>query len=126
MRYLLDTNALIYSAQEPWHISKQVAEIIQAPEHNLYTSIVSLWEITIKTSLKKLKVHSQFIDRLLNSPVGIIPIDITHLNTLQALPHHHKDPFDRLIIAQAMSEKLTLITSDKTLQQYDVDVILAS
>ena len=87
--------------------------------------MVSLWEATIKTSLGKLELAETFIDTLIQSSATIIPIKPEHLKCLYVLPHLHRDPFDRLLVAQAQTEGLTLLTSDQALTRYDAKIILA-
>ncbi|WP_313890638.1 type II toxin-antitoxin system VapC family toxin [Planktothricoides raciborskii] len=89
--------------------------------------MVSLWEITIKTSLGKLDLaiplEQIVINFILPSGMEILPIHLPHLLILQKLPFHHRDPFDRLLIAQAKSEGLTLVSEDGTFEQYEVKIL---
>jgi len=90
----------------------------------LHLSIASLWEITIKTSLGKLELgiplEQVLTNFILPSGIEILPIHLPHLLVLKDLPLHHRDPFDRLLISQAKSESLTLLSEDSLFQQYDV------
>ncbi len=90
-------------------------------------SVASLWEIAIKTSLGKLELLQSF-DKLIpaqleENAIQILPIKLPHLSSFINLPFHHRDPFDRLIIAQSMAEELPVITSDTTFQKYPINVI---
>ena len=93
----------------------------------MHLSIVSLWEITLKTSLGKLELaiplEQIVINFILPSGMEILPIHLPHLWILQTLPFHHRDPFDRLLISQAKSETLTLVSEDRMFEQYEVDIL---
>ena len=93
----------------------------------MHLSIVSLWEITIKTSLGKLELaiplEQIVINFILPSGIEILPIHLPHLLILQNLPFYHRDPFDRLLISQAKSETLTLVSEDSIFEQYDVKIL---
>ena len=125
MRYLLDTQIIVWAGHESERISKKVREIMSDDAHELSVSFISLWEITIKASLGKLKVSPGFIQEIANAGYHILYPNTEHLQTLRHLPHHHGDPFDRMLIAQAASEGITLITSDKALKAYNAKIILA-
>jgi PIN domain nuclease of toxin-antitoxin system len=127
MKLLLDTHILIWLLEGNQTLSPKVKQTIEDETNTLYLSIVSLWEIAIKTSLNKLQLETPLekiiCDFVLPSGINILPIDIAHLLTLQTLPFHHRDPFDRLLIAQAKSETLTLVSEDRVFRQYQVDVL---
>ncbi len=126
MKLLLDTHILIWLLEGNQNLNPKVKLVIEDETNSLYLSIVSLWEIAIKTSLSKLQLETPLekiiSDFVLPSGIKILPIDIAHLLTLQKLPFHHRDPFDRLLIAQAKSETLTLVSEDRVFRQYQVNV----
>ena len=127
MKLLLDTHILIWLLEGNQNLRPNVKEVVEDETNILYLSIVSLWEIAIKTSLGKLQLETPLekiiCDFVLPSGIKILPIDIAHLLTLQNLPFHHRDPFDRLLIAQAKSETLTLVSEDHVFPQYQVNVL---
>ena len=126
MRYLLDTHAVIWYFEDSSKITPTVNEIIDNPKNTIYVSSVSLWEIAIKLSLRKLTVNFTFdelIDDIKNGDYCILQIDDEYLKGLLALPHIHKDPFDRLLITTALVEDLTIITIDEKIQKYDISWI---
>lgn len=125
MRYLIDTNVFIWAATETKAFSKKVSAIINDKDCEIYISIASLWEIAIKKSLGKLEINDDIFDDFELHGYLLLPIEPTHLKTLLNLPHHHNDPFDRLIVAQALHENLTILTSDRKLKQYNAKIILA-
>jgi PIN domain nuclease of toxin-antitoxin system len=121
VRLLLDTNVLIYSLTG----GPKLAPFRQALEdtvNEVYFSVVSLVEISIKASLGKLKVPATYGDALAEQGFTELPLVSAHANALRLLPWHHRDPFDRLIIAQAMVEDLTVVTTDPQFANYGVRV----
>jgi len=125
MAFLLDTHAFLWFVAGDKQLPKAVKEIIKDIHQPCFISAASLWEITIKTQLGKLTLSISleelfdFIDR---NQIEIIPINYEHLLALSALPKHHGDPFDRMIVSQAIAENLTLITRDEALGKYSVSL----
>ncbi len=121
MAYLLDTHAFLWFVAGDKQLPDGVKQRIKNPDELCYLSIASLWEITIKHQIGKLTLGIsldelfEYADR---NQIGILQISNEHLLTLSKLPSHHSDPFDRVIVAQAMCEKLILITKDKGLKKY--------
>ena len=125
MRYLLDTNVLIYFLSSPGELSAKAKRIVQvAPD--LYVSMASLWEIGIKQSLGKLHIGltpTEIEKHCLGHEISILPIRASAIDRLKDLPDIHRDPFDRLLIAQAQDEGLVLVTRDQTIPNYPVETI---
>lgn len=123
--YLLDTHALLWWVDDDSRLTAQVRDVIAGAER-VVASDVSLWEMIIKTGIGKLSLEpdaGKWFDRhTAASRFGELAISRAHLRELQALPMHHRDPFDRLLIAQARVEDLTLITNDPHIAEYDVAV----
>jgi PIN domain nuclease of toxin-antitoxin system len=127
MRVLLDTHVLIWLVEGDKNLSTVARSAIEDEDNSLYLSISSLWEITIKLSLGKLDLQLS-VDEMVESfliPGGIeiLQIETSHLSILRDLPLHHRDPFDRLIIAQAQAENMTLISADGMFYRYGVDLV---
>jgi len=123
MKYLLDTHTIIWHLDDSPRLPLKTKEIIGNNENRIYISSVSLWEIAVKWSLGKLELRftlEELLDKIKNSDVEILQIEDDHLKRLVALPFIHKDPFDRLLIATALVESLTIITVDENIQKYDV------
>jgi len=124
MRLLLDTHIFLWWASESSRLSPRVYALIRDSANTLLLSVVSVWEIQIKLHLNKLQLDSplqQFIaSQQQTNNITILPIRLTHVLALQVLPLFHKDPFDRMLIAQANSEGATLITVDRVFAQYPV------
>jgi PIN domain nuclease of toxin-antitoxin system len=126
MPYLLDTHAFLWFVSGDKQLPESAKRIIGNIDESCFLSAASLWEITIKLQNNKLdlglslKELFDFADR---NQIEIIPINYEHLLQLSKLPVHHNDPFDRLIIAQAISEELIVITRDKLFKNYKVKQI---
>ena len=130
MRILLDTHVWLWTVSAPERLSSHARALVEGHEHELYLSAASAWEIAIKYSQGKLRLPDPpatyvptRVERL-----GVLPLPIDHAHALHvsSLPPHHRDPFDRLLIAQAQLERLSLLTSDPVFAAYDVRTIAAS
>lgn len=121
MRYLLDTHALLWFLQDDPQLPEKVANEITNIENNCYVSIASLWEIAIKINLGKLTVKFPFVkfaSYLADNDIEVLQIGFDHLIQVATLDLHHRDPFDRIIIAQGLVENLTIITKDEYFPSY--------
>ena len=127
MRVLLDTNSFLWFIGGNNRLSPDARNIIADLDNQLFLSVASLWEIAIKISIGKLSLLQPFgqliPQQLLESDISVMPIALNHLTRLSDLPFHHRDPFDRLIIAQAVTESLPVISSDAVFSQYPVKLI---
>ena len=125
MRYLLDTNALLWFLAGDEKLSGRAQQLIDNPSNEKFLSIVSLWEIAIKTGLGKLDLDKPFEqvfpERLDFNRIRILDIRVDSLVKLTTLPFHHRDPFDRLIIAQGLVENLPIISVDTIFDAYGID-----
>ena len=125
MKYLLDTHILIWAFSDTENLSKKVRKILDT-EKEIFASIACLWEIGIKKSIGKLNVPftvKQLEEQCLAQNIKILPIQSECIDRLSKLPNIHNDPFDRMIISQAQSENLAIITKDSKIKQYDVKVV---
>ncbi|HEY6893805.1 MAG TPA: type II toxin-antitoxin system VapC family toxin [Rhodanobacteraceae bacterium] len=118
MKLLLDTHLVLWAMQDSRQLSAAARKQIRAAEAS-YVSAASLWEIAIKASLGKLSVDSELLEEQLDV-AGFQPLPITwqHAVQVRKLPMHHRDPFDRMLVAQAISEPLRLLTHDPELRAY--------
>jgi len=124
--YLLDTHAAIWFFNGDESLSQAANSIIRDLSNDIYISISSAWELAIKISLGKLDFSGKaagFIRLAEKNRIAILPIKTVHLTTLETLPMIHRDPFDRLLIATAISEQMTLITADENIARYDVSKV---
>ena len=124
MSYLLDTHSFLWFINDDASLGSLAKNIIQEPNNRLYLSAASIWEIAIKVSLGKLDIPSPFQDfieeQLIKNDIDLLPIKIAHTAIVARLPFHHRDPFDRLIIAQSLAESLAIIGTDAVFDQYGV------
>ncbi len=127
MRVLLDTNSLIWFLTAPSHLSAVARRTIAPTEQEILVSLVSLWELAIKIGKGNLPRVGSSIQQVLREmseqSLEVLPVRIPHLLRLERLPHLHKDPFDRLLIAQALEENLPVVTTDRIFSAYGVHVI---
>jgi PIN domain nuclease of toxin-antitoxin system len=121
VKLLLDTQLLLWAAGQPEQLSEAALALMNNPEHELLFSAASLWEIAIKHTLGRedFRVDPRLFRRgLLDNGYEELPITSEHVVSLDSLPPLHKDPFDRLLLAQAHSEGITLVTADAQLARY--------
>ena len=126
MELLLDTHALLWYLSGDKKLSKNAAQHINDQRNHCYVSISSLWEIAVKLSLKKLEIKGGFEtveDFLRNNDFEIMPIDVGHTKLLLTLDYHHRDPFDRMMIVQALSTQAKILTKDDKFNAYDVETV---
>jgi PIN domain nuclease of toxin-antitoxin system len=123
MRFLVDTHALLWALGEPSTLSRQARDALADPSNLIVVSSASLWECAIKASIGKLDLPEDFFDSIPGAGYEVMPIRISHLNVYRTLPMHHRDPFDRMLVAQASAEALTLISRDPDIAKYDVAVL---
>jgi PIN domain nuclease of toxin-antitoxin system len=124
LRLLLDTNILLWWLTDNLRLSKSVRTLI-ADAEAVFVSPVSAWEIEIKRALGKLAAPNDLEAAIRGSNLSPLSVTVDHAIAAGRLPRHHGDPFDRMLIAQAALESLTLVTSDAVLKSYNVPVILA-
>ena len=127
MKYLLDTHAFLWFISEDERLSNHVCDIIRKRDNEIYFSAGSAWEIAIKTGLGRLSIQGELehflIDQLSVNQMLALPITLSHAACTRQLPAIHKDPFDRILIAQSILEKMSLITRDRIMKEYDVTVV---
>jgi len=124
MRILLDTHALLWWLSDDQKLSAKVRALIEDPANQVYVSAVSGWEISIKQALGKLDVDtSKLIDEVENNGFSLLHVSFQHGIKAGTLPSHHRDPFDRMLIAQAQLEELKLVSVDGCFAAYDVTLI---
>lgn len=125
MNYLLDTHVVIWSITDNQNYLGSLRDEIKNLDNNCFVSIASLWEMSIKYSLNKLDLKSslkEIFGTIESSAFRILPVTTNHLFKLSELELHHRDPFDRLLIAQAKAENLTIITKDTAFTSYHVNL----
>lgn len=128
MKFLLDTHVWLWTLVSPQRISADTRGLLAEPENSLLLSAASSWEIAIKYRLGKLPLPeppARFIPpRLVRDGIESLSVQHHHAQAVAELPEHHKDPFDRLLVAQARIERLILVTADPKLADYDLELRL--
>lgn len=123
MRLLLDTHVLLWWLDDSPALSAQARDLISLGATEVFVSAISAAEIAMKSSVGKLRVPADLEQQLDRNAFTPLPLRLRHGLAAQTLPLHHKDPFDRLLIAQAQTEDLTLVTADRMLAAYDVRIL---
>lgn len=126
MQYLVDTHTFLWFIEGSPALSKRAKDLLES-DVNLLLSIASLWEISIKISIGKIALTQPFElfipDQLTKNAIEILPITTEHLVLLTSLPFHHRDPFDRLLIAQVIHEQLSIVSKDSHFDPYGIQKI---
>ena len=127
MKLLLDTHVFLWLSVEPDRLSDNMKIACENPENRLYLSLVSPWEIQIKQQLGKLQLHAPLAGlietQVRRNGMILLPVKLEHIYALSELPSVHKDPFDRLLIAQAGIESMHIVSSDKKISRYQINII---
>lgn len=127
MRILLDTQIFIWWADNPEKLSKLVLSALEDDSNDLLLSVASVWEMQIKIRLGKLKVSLPLVELVQSQQAAndlhVLPVALPHVLALEALPFHHKDPFDRLLIAQSIEEAATIVSVDPQFSSYPVQLL---
>ncbi|KAA3620375.1 MAG: type II toxin-antitoxin system VapC family toxin [Calditrichaeota bacterium] len=125
LRYLLDTHALLWLIDDSTLLGTAVKEVYLDEDNIIFLSMASIWEIAIKKSGKKLQIPgslSEFVtNHVRGNKIDLMPIELNHLYQLENLMFNHKDPFDRLIISQAIAENIPVLSKDKAFDDYPVE-----
>ena len=127
MKVLVDTHTFLWAFLHDHRLTPKAKQILRSTEDELVFSLVSLWEIAIKIKTGKLKTIGSSVayirEQMDDYGMELLPIRYDHVLNLEQLPHHHGDPFDRLLIAQALTESLPILTGDAIFRRYGVKVI---
>ena len=122
MKLLLDSHVFLWWQANDPRLTKAFKNVVRSA-NEVYVSAVTAWELGLKASLGKLRLPASVEDGVTESGFWELPITFAHARVAVALPHHHRDPFDRMLIAQALVENLTLVTHDAAIQRYEVPVL---
>ena len=123
MKLLLDTHAALWWLSGDDRVGESAAEYLTDSTNHVLLSAAVVWEVAIKRSLGKLEAPDDLTETLLSAGALPLPINLEHAAAVRELPLHHRDPFDRLLVAQAMIERATVVSADAALQPYDVTVV---
>ena len=125
MRLLLDTHVLLWWLADDPSLSGEAKEGVSAADSSVFVSAASAWEISIKQALGKLEAPSDLVRQIEVHRFEPLPLTVSHAYAAGALPRHHDDPFDRVLVAQAVAEGLTLVTKDPRMGLYGVGTLAA-
>ncbi len=125
MRLLLDSHVVVWWALYPGRLRAPTRDLLIAPENEIFLSAASVWELGLKIARQKLRLPADYTARLMADGFDELPVSIAHADRAMTLPLLHGDPFDRLLIAQALQEGLVLVTSDREIVRYDVPTLEA-
>ncbi len=127
MKLLIDTHVFLWLNMDANKLTPIVKQYLLSGEHELYLSIASVWEMQIKSQIGKLElktpIKSLVMHNSIHNQIKLLPITLENIATLELLPQHHKDPFDRMLIAQASCESMSLLSADHVFAQYDIKLI---
>lgn len=123
MRLLLDTHAALWFLRDDERLGRDALRQLTDDANQVLLSAAVVWEIAIKRSLGKLAVADEYLSLLLGGGVQPLPITLDHAAALEALPWHHRDPFDRVLVAQAAHERAALVSGDDALRPYGVPLV---
>jgi PIN domain nuclease of toxin-antitoxin system len=125
MKHLIDAHCLIWALDEPDRLSAPAVTVMQDPANELLISAGTVWELSIKTGLGKLTLSLSFrhwMDKAIGDlRLALLPITLDHAERLTSLPPHHRDPFDRLLVAQSLVEAIPLVSADVIFEQYGIN-----
>ena len=121
MNYVIDTHVLLWWLSDSPLLSSQCRDILRYKP--VWCSVVSLWEIAIKQQIGKISVPDTFFKDVKGQGFIWLEVQFNHIDALQRLPFHQKDPFDRMLVAQAHTEALVLITADKNISRYNIPIL---
>jgi PIN domain nuclease of toxin-antitoxin system len=124
-RFLLDSHVLLWWLDGADRLAEPAMAAISEGDNDVIVSVATIWELTIKQASGKLRIDGDLRQQLREQWFDELPITGRHAAEVEALPPHHRDPFDRLLIAQARCEGLTIVTADQTMNDYDVPVLAA-
>lgn len=127
MRVLLDTHALVWALGEPHRLSSRARAAITDPSTVVFVSLTSAWELAILQSLDRVRLTvplgTLFTEGFAALRFHLLPIRLPHIARVADLPRHHRDPFDRLLVATALAERLTVVSTDRAFARYGVPVV---
>jgi PIN domain nuclease of toxin-antitoxin system len=127
MKLLLDSHTFVWWREEPKKLSSTAFAEISNPNNDVFLSVVTVWELQIKIARNKFSfkggLENAVKDEQQNNNFQILPVNLSHALYLENLPPHHKDPFDRLLISQAIVENMTLVSADANFSKYQVNLL---
>ena len=120
MKLLLDTHALLWALARPGALTPEARRRLQDPGNTVFVSVASAWEMEIKRALGKLETPSDLSEQIQHQRFTELPVRLRHIEALKNLPSLHRDPFDRLLVAQALADELVVVTRDARIRAYPI------
>jgi PIN domain nuclease of toxin-antitoxin system len=125
LRLLLDTHVVVWALSDPDRLSPKSRAALEAGENKIFMSVVSPWELAIKGPREGLRVPDDLQAQAERQRFELLPVLFRHTDPLGSMRYHHRDPFDRMLVAQALTEGLTIVTADRKLRDYPVSLMPA-
>ena len=126
MSLLLDTHVLLWAIADQRRLSEQARTAIAAGENEVFVSVVSPWELAIKKSRNRIEIPDELNPALEGSRFELLPVLLRHTKAIESMAFHHRDPFDRMLVAQAVTDGMTIVTADRKLTKYQVGLLPAA
>lgn len=127
MKLLLDTHAFLWIVADDARLSQAARNAFSGPQNEVWLSVASIWEIVVKAARGKLPFPQPAApylrEQIRQTRVEVLPISLSHVFRLESLPMRHRDPFDRILVAQALEERIPLVSRDRTLSGYGVEIL---
>jgi PIN domain nuclease of toxin-antitoxin system len=120
VKLLLDTHALLWALARPGELAPEARRRLQDPGNTVFVSVASAWEMEIKRALGKLDAPSDLSEQMQRQRFAELPVHLRHIQALKGLPSLHRDPFDRLLVAQALADELVVVTRDARIRAYPI------
>jgi len=124
VKLLLDTHALLWALARPGELAPEARRRLQDPSNTVFVSVASAWEMEIKRALGKLDAPDDLSEQMQRQRFAELPVRLRHIQALQGLPALHRDPFDRLLVAQALADELVVVTRDARIRAYPIRSIV--
>lgn len=125
MRLLLDTHVIVWALENPGRLAAKARAAIETEENEVFVSVVSPWELAIKGPREGLRLRDDLVAELDRRGFALLPVHFRHTEPIVSMPYHHRDPFDRMLVAQAVIDGLTLVTADRKMTAYQVSLMPA-
>jgi PIN domain nuclease of toxin-antitoxin system len=116
---------MLWAISDPGRLSVRAQNEIESEENEVFVSVVSPWEIAIKQSRKRIEIPDDLNRGLESSRFKLLPVLLRHTKAIESMPHHHRDPFDRMLVAQSIVDGMTLVTADRKLTHYTAALLPA-
>jgi PIN domain nuclease of toxin-antitoxin system len=126
LRLLLDTHVVVWALSTPERLSERSRKAIEAAENEVFVSVISPWEMAVKGPRQGLHPPDDLEMQLSRQRFDILPVLLRHTEPIESMPLHHRDPFDRMLVAQAIVDGLTIVTADRKLTNYQVSLMPAT